>query len=708
MRKKKWVIYYLIPPALGFLLLLIPLLRDVHLESALLVSTFLCFWAGWKSTRVKRNRDLKLLRQGLLSLLLIFLPLFVHGWLNDCLTRDGLLIWALLPIPSLLFGLEIGRFYRLLKIPAPTFFSITTLLIIALGVWAIEFFHLPQVYYFNHVWGYWPGPIYDEEIRVTASLFWFRASTMLWILLLWVLPSFSQSIAHKVLTVTSGTAILLIIFFQPDLGISTPRTELQQRLPDLQETANFKLFYDSGFYTADEIEYWAARHEFHFRQIVDQLEIDWPEDRKIESYLYNHAWHKKELVGAKFTSYVPVWLEQDQLHIAKEHLEGVLKHELVHVIAKQFGNSVMNASWSIGLIEGVAEAIAADASEVSTLDQIIAAEQPLPTADQMRSALSISGFYGSASAISYTTTGSFVRYLLNNYPVQQFKEAYPNSDFESAYELPFDTLVQRWKAQLPINNVDSLDQEVSQFVFSQQSLFQVSCPRKTHPVLKGLDEYQFHQATQEPLEALGVINQLYENYPKLIAIQQIWARTQLEHGNPALIIEAVSETDSLPSAHLFKADALFAEQSFSSASRYLVEMKARHFPENDLMLNQSLQVRSDSLSWNAFFEARYSNQLVDSSAFQSFDEPLQWLLVDRAIRTMNRSLIIYFSEILTLKVPDPTWFDTQEKLAYMLVYYQQEELANRWFDQLRELSLRERYQERIAELDEWAAFNFVN
>lgn len=307
------------------------------------------------------------------------------------------------------------------------------------------------------------------------------------------------------------------------------------------------MYYDPKFYSEDEIQYWAQRHEFHFDQIVEQLQIDWPTNRKIESYLYNHAWHKKELVGAKFTSYVPVWLEKDQLHIAKEHLEGVLKHELVHVIAKQFGNDLMNASWSIGLIEGVAEAIARDASDVSTLDQIIAAEQPLPTADQMRSALSIFGFYGSASAISYTTTGSFVSYLLDNYPIDQFKAAYPTSDFESSYSVPFDTLVARWKNQLPLNEVDSVDQQVSQFVFSQQSLFQVSCPRKTHPVLRGLDRYQFHEANQEPLKSLEVINELHKNYSELIAIRQLWARKQLEVGTPSLLLEAFSESDTIPS-----------------------------------------------------------------------------------------------------------------------------------------------------------------
>ncbi len=704
MHKKKWVIYYLVPPALGVFLLLFPLLRDVHLESALFVSTLICFWAGWKGARVKRNKDLLLLRQGLLTLLLIFIPLLVHGWLNDCITREGLLLWALLPIPSLLFGLVVGRFYRLLKIPAPTFFSITTVLIVGLGVWVIQFFQLPQVYYFNHVWGYWPGPIYDEEIRITASLFWFRASTMFWVLLLWVLPSFSQSIVQKVLTVTSATGILLIIFFQPDLGISTPRTELQQQLADVQETAHFKLFYDSTFYTTDEIEYWAARHEFHFRQITQQLEIEWPEVRKIESYLYNHAWHKKELVGAKFTSYVPVWLEQDQLHIAKEHLEGVLKHELVHVIAKQFGNDLLNASWSIGLIEGVAEAIARDASDVSTLDQIIAAEQPLPTADQMRSALSMFGFYSSASAISYTTTGSFVKYLLDNYPVEHFKAAYPTSDFESTYSIPFETLVTRWKNQLPVNEVDSIDQEVSQFVFSQRSLFQVSCPRKTHPVLRGLDRYQFYEANQEPLKSLEVINELHKNYSELIAIRQLWARKQLEVGTPSLLLEAFSESDTISSFHLLKADAMFQTSGFQASNSYLKRMSERHFPDEDLMLKQSLEVRSDSLSWNAFYNARYNSELSDPELFQNYSKPLQWLLVDRALRNYDQAAIIQYAQLLVDETPDPTWFDTQERLVYMLVYYQREQLAKQWIDSLSELNLRARYQERIHEMEEWAAF----
>ena len=78
---------------------------------------------------------------------------------------------------------------------------------------------------------------------------------------------------------------------------------------------------------------------------------------------------KKQLVGAKETSYVPIWLTKDQLHIAHNHLTSVLEHELVHVVAKDFGNLLFDGSWNITLIEGLAEAVTQGASRHSTLNR---------------------------------------------------------------------------------------------------------------------------------------------------------------------------------------------------------------------------------------------------------------------------------------------------------------------------------------------------
>lgn len=704
MQKKKRVIRYLRPLGFGTLLLLIPLLRDLHLESALLVSTLYCFLGGLRASVKSNDNYAKLITGSVFSIFLIAVPLLVHGLIANCLTWSGIGFWVLLPVPSILFGVAIGRFYSSLKFPIPRLLTLLTLILVGLGTLIFELFTLPQVYYFNHVWGTWPGPIYDEEIRITTGLIWFRLSTLVWVLLLWLLPKVSTSRSSQVVVLLSGILIVVSLFLQPQLGISTPRSFLKTELSSVVKTEHFHLYFDESNYTDDERSYWAARHEFHFNQIIEQLEIDWPEGRIIESFLYENAWQKKELVGAKFTSYVPVWLEQDQLHIAKEHLEPVLKHELVHVIAKQFGNDLINASWSIGLVEGVAEAIAKDASNVSTIDQIIAAEYPLPTTSEMALSLTLSGFYSAASSISYTTAGSFVGYLLENYPVENFKSAYPSTDFEGAYNVPFDTLVTRWKAQLPVTDVDSLDTQVSQFIFSQQSLFQMSCPRKIHPVRLGLDDLRHHESLSDSANALNTINNLYEDYSQLPLIKQLWASYQLRTGNSERITNEISDSDSTLALQLMKADSHFLGDDFTLAEDLLSNLKndSSHFINENAQ--NSFVVRTDSLVWQTFINARYQNKLVSLDTFETLPEPLQWLLINRTINRQGDHLLGEYANIMVTKSPNLTWFDTQESLIDKLVYYRQFELAQQWIDLLKEQDLRERYVERVQEQQEWLDF----
>ncbi len=704
MPRKKRVISYLWPLGFGTILLLIPLLRDLHLESALLVSTIFCFWGGLKASQKSSTSDLEIIVGLVFNVLLISIPLIIHALISTCFVWTGFWLWILLPVPSILFGVAIGRFYRILKFPIPRTLSILTLLIVALGILLYEFFTLPQVYYFNHVWGTWPGPIYDEEIRITSGLLWFRLSTLIWVALIWLLPTISISKKNLGIVFICGIFIVASFFIQPQLGISTPRSHLKSELNQLVQTDHFNLYFDATNYNQEEREYWAAKHEFHFQQITEILEIEWPDGNIIESYLYQNAWQKKDLVGAKFTSYVPVWLEQDQLHIAKEHLEPVLKHELVHVIAKQFGNDLINASWSIGLIEGVAEAIAKDASNISTLDQIIAAESPLPTTSEMARSLTLSGFYTAASSISYTTAGSFVGYLLDHYPVEYFKSAYPTTDFESSYNVPFDSLVTRWKAQLPVTEIDSLDTQVSQFIFSQQSLFQMSCPRKIHPILQGLDSIRYFESLSDSTNALETVINLYEDFPEMPLIRQLWASYQMRSGNFETISSEITNTDSTLALQLMKADSYFMQGELDFANDLLNDLRNDSTLISGESAQNSLTVRSDSLTWNVFYRARYSDQLVPSDVFALQPKPLQWLLINRAIASQSSFLLSEYAEIMLTEISDLTWFDTQESLIDKLVYYGEFELAQQWIDKVSDLELRDRFKERVQEQQEWLDF----
>src|SRR5699024_5368816 len=180
-----------------------------------------------------------------------------------------------------------------------------------------------------------------------------------------------------------------------EMGVISPPEHIQAILGGSRETEHFRLYYDREYYSEYEIDLLAREHEFHLDQITGKLELEERgsnSDHKIESYLYAHPWQKKRLAGAKFTSYVPVWLSRDQLHIAKQQIKGSLGHELVHVLAKRFGNDLLNASWSIGLVEGLAVAVDGGSSSTTTIDQVVASQKPYPGPAALQRVFSPWGF----------------------------------------------------------------------------------------------------------------------------------------------------------------------------------------------------------------------------------------------------------------------------------------------------------------------------
>ncbi|MFV1884824.1 MAG: tetratricopeptide repeat protein [Balneola sp.] len=692
----------LVPVFLGCLLLPLPLLGDFHFESAMLAAIIGCFWGGIASSKLLLKRDSKVVFRILKAVFLFGLPVFLFSLFRGCFTWHGLGFWLLIPVPSVLFGITIGRLYRKLIVPLPATLTVLTLLFISVGVLLIEFLTLPHVYFFNHVWGTWPGPIYDETVTVGWNLILFRAITFAWILFLWFLPDWKRSIRVKLILVAAVLVLFPSYLFLPESGVVTPRSTLQQKLNSFQ-TEHFDLYYADESFTDQEIEYWALRHEFHFKQIVDQLEIDWPENRKIESYLYANAWQKKALVGAKFTSYVPIWLEQDQLHIAKEHLDAVLKHEMVHVISKQFGNELFNGSWSIGLIEGLAEGIAKDASRESTLDQIMAAEPPYPSSQQMETALSFKGFYSSAGAISYTTAGSFVNFLLSNYPVSDFKEAYATNDFETAYQLPFDTLVAGWQHSLPDTEIDSIDQQNSEFIFSQRSIFQKACPHVVTSIMEAWDQIRFYETNRVFELALPYVEEAYHLAPDNQIIKQKWIHYQLRFGEYEKALDAITPSDSIPQFLLMKADALALQKRWNEA--YNLREQAWQLLPDQVPGNfqYSFTLRADTLNWTVFASARYK----DSIPFQldnSVNLPNQLLLAQQAVELNQWELVPAYASYISASTKTSDWFDVYEQLIDKLIFLREFESAQNWVNSVSELELRPRYAERLQEQREWLEF----
>lgn len=398
---------------------------------------------------------------------------------TGCYSVHGLGFWILIPFPSIFLGISMGRFMNQLELKKPVLLSIALLLILSTAPVLIEFFRFPQLYFFNHIWGYWPGPIYDETVMINGRLFLFRTSTLVWGFVFWFIPFVKEDFLSRVILVLS---LFFLVFFYANLsrfGMVAPEDRIQSNLGALYQTEHFNIFYPSGTLSEDSLMSIADLTEKYLDEITLRLEVDKKIYRKepIHYYLYRNEDQKKKLTGAGQTSFVPVWLSQDQMHITLGHLKSVLKHEMVHVVAKQFGNR-FGASISIGLIEGLAVALDPERydDEVS-IDQVVAAKKPLPGREELQEMFSFTGFYRFPAIVSYTVTGSFVNYLAKHVSVEQLKEAYRTGDLNRFLDKNSSKIVESWHQYLHSIPVDSAALAISERVYTTKSLFEKRCPR---------------------------------------------------------------------------------------------------------------------------------------------------------------------------------------------------------------------------------------
>ncbi len=514
----------------GFILIWIPLIGDLHVESAVLASLFGAFYAGGRAAKRKQPPDgdgHHLLFIGT-QIYIAAIPLALKSIVYGCISADGIGFWVFFPSMSIFFGYSIGRLFRKNGFTHAVLWTMIVLALIGAGEFLVELFTLPQVYFFNHVWGGWPGPLYDSAVQFTFRDLFFRFVTFCWGLLLWLMPVFWENrfakYAIAVLTFSLGLSYALMPFFH----IVTPRWYLKQVLKGRAEGKNVVIYYDLRRFTSYEIRKYLAYAQFDVNEISRDLHIRPPTgSRRIECYFYGDVWEKKMLVGAKYTSYVPVWNPADQVHIAKGAIDQVLRHELVHVLAKPFGAPGLHASWSIGLTEGLAVALAPDESGTATIDQIVAASKPWPGPKQMEKALSFSGFYTGRSNVSYITAGSFVHYLLDNWPIADFKKAYRSSNLAAGYPIPVASLVKGWHHRLAGVSIDSADTAVSQRLFSVPSIFEETCPHKLTPGYTYYDAYRHAMALKDTAAALRTLNAALKKFPDKPAFRIPWLTLEL-------------------------------------------------------------------------------------------------------------------------------------------------------------------------------------
>ena len=430
----------------------------------------------------------------------------VHGiWAPTCDWGFGLtalvmlagLSTALAAGSGVALALWIGR-RRFVAAAAPWLAAIALL---ALALW--RFYGAPPVFSYSPLVGFFPGNLYDEDIRLAAPLYWARLEQVATVLAALALaaatldaPSLQVRVRDRrprpvgraaLATGVAGAAVAIALRLQAGhLGYAVDAADLQAALGGERRTAHFVIHYAERADLIADLDLIAADHELRLAQVCATLGVDPDQVGTIHSYLFASDEQKGRLMGARRVEMAKPW--RREIYLSHEGFpHSSLRHEIAHVVAGTFGDPWFAVSAgrvlgmpllvNPGLIEGLAVAVDwPGSSRTMTPHQATRALQLLGWAPPADALLSLR-FLGMSSARGYTVAGSFVRWLLDSYGAPAVRTLYATGgDFEAAFGADQATLLAGWRQMLATIQVPAEVLETARDRYRGGGVFSRPCP----------------------------------------------------------------------------------------------------------------------------------------------------------------------------------------------------------------------------------------
>jgi tetratricopeptide (TPR) repeat protein len=446
------------------------------------------------------------------ALLLLPLPLALISLnalrVKNCDYLEGLAFFAIMPVCSAICAAVLGALWAL-AVPRRALATLLALLTVigSLAICLYRFYASPPIFAYDPFLGFFPGTLYDETVAIQRAFLWYRLYNLFWLLAAVLLaarafdPSAlqlargararSHSRPPTAATIIVLGAALLLTWLRAPLGFLHDEASIRDALGGLTRTTHFEIVHPREL-EPRTLELIARDHELRYAQLSALLGVA---PRRITSYLFRSPEEKRVLMGAENTFIAKPWRREVYLQqLGFPH--RVLKHELAHVFAGEFGDRLFAVSlrWSmrplphptinVGLIEGVA--VAADWRRYGELDghQMSAALRRIGLAPPL-DLLFGTGFLTQAAGRAYTLAGSFCRFLLERHGAARLRRVYASGgDFDAAYGKPLSVLLEEWTRFLDKLPLPERELQLARESFRAPSILRRVCGHEVASLLR--------------------------------------------------------------------------------------------------------------------------------------------------------------------------------------------------------------------------------
>lgn len=418
---------------------------------------------------------------------------------SRCPIKDGLAFYFVIAIPSYVLGIILGLLSSLVskKFNRLIFVSVTVLLLLTS---LLEFYFFPQVYFYNPVFGFFPGTIYDEDVAVNLKLILFQLFNLtVFGGGLFLLQKKYHLNVKRVVSVL-GVLLLLTLSFvlKPLLGFATTESKLQSELSTKITTDHFEILLGDSVKNSD-YEFIGLLHEYYYEQVTGSLDVT--ETPKLISFIFNDKQQKRELFGAGNADVSKPWM--NKIFINYTNYRQSLKHEIAHTIAAKFGVTPLKVAGNlnVAMIEGLAMWIENDFDNYPVL---YAAKLAYNNGYkiQLENLFNSGKFFTSYSSLAYIYSGAFLEFLAERYGAKKVLQLYADLDFEKVLGENLNSLSKQFEARLSDSALTSKSHQ-AQLYFGGQTIFKKFCPRMASNDMKeAREDYvkkEFGSATEKYL-----------------------------------------------------------------------------------------------------------------------------------------------------------------------------------------------------------------